>query len=242
MACLLGQSHSRPLSLAINTPQLHANTRIRKSPLSHRHPHHTPSQAAAATPIATTLTPPTLLLGTWITDIPVSDMKSYERQLDLLQISGLPKITAMTLIEGIQLDTDSSSNTISLKFLTVVPFFKVVETYSLAQPSELSRRDLKSGKQRFKAQLLLTTTNSTNNDQQNQQPSSPLEEPTVLVVTSEWRDPNAGKLEERYELVNSNTLQCTSTLEVAAGSATSRRLFKRSTKGWTPKQRWNPLF
>jgi hypothetical protein len=148
----------------------------------------------------------------------------------------------MTLIEGIQLDTDSSlsnSKSISLRFLTVVPFFKVIETYPLAHPIELSRRDLKSGKQRFKAQLLLTTTNN-NNDQH--QLSPPPFEPTVLVVTSEWRDPNAGSLDERYELVSSNILQCTSTLKVTAGSATARRVFKRSTKGWTPKQLWNPLF
>jgi hypothetical protein len=178
-------------------------------------------------------------------DIPSSDMKSYERQLDLLQISGLPKITALTLIEGIQLDIDSSlskskSTTISLRFLTVVPFFQVIETYSVAQPIELSRRDLKSGKQRFKAQLQLTTTTNNNNNVQQQLP--PPLEPTVLIVTSEWRDPNAGNLEERYELVSTDILQCTSTLKVTAGSATARRVFKRSTKGWTPKQRWDPLF
>ena len=61
--------------------------------------------------------------GVWIKDTNRSDLAAYGRALDLMQLNGLQKTTALRLIEGVEIQQDAS--TFSVNFLTVVPFFKV---------------------------------------------------------------------------------------------------------------------
>ena len=64
-----------------------------------------------------------------------------------------------------------------------------------------------------------------------------------LRVSISWAAPNAGSIEETYRLAGAggDTLECLSTVTVAAGSATTRTVYRRSTSGWAPRYRWNPL-
>lgn len=61
--------------------------------------------------------------GVWIKDTNRSDLAAYGRALDLMQLNGLQKTTALRLIEGVEIQQDASK--FSVNFLTVVPFFKV---------------------------------------------------------------------------------------------------------------------
>ena len=65
-----------------------------------------------------------MLAGTWIRDQAASDMKGYGRILELLHLSGLQRTTALQLIEGLEFEQSETGATI--RFLTVVPFFKVI--------------------------------------------------------------------------------------------------------------------
>lgn len=59
------------------------------------------------------------LKGIYLRDNDLSDMSSYERSLDMMQLSGLPKITAMQLIEGLELLPKGDN--VAVKFLTGRP-------------------------------------------------------------------------------------------------------------------------
>ena len=61
--------------------------------------------------------------GVWVKDTSRSDQAAYGRALDLMQLNGLQKTTALRLIEGVEIQQDASN--FSVNFLTVVPFFKV---------------------------------------------------------------------------------------------------------------------
>lgn len=63
------------------------------------------------------------MAGVWIKDTNASDLASYERALDMMGLNGLQKTTALRLIEGLEIKTQGS--TVTVQFLTVVPFFKV---------------------------------------------------------------------------------------------------------------------
>jgi ABC-type transport system involved in cytochrome c biogenesis ATPase subunit len=61
--------------------------------------------------------------GVWIKDTSASDLEAYGRSLDVMGLGGLQKTTALRLIEGLEIVQEGS--TLSVRFLTVVPFFKV---------------------------------------------------------------------------------------------------------------------
>ena len=61
--------------------------------------------------------------GTWIKDTGASDLAAYGRALDLMGLGRLQKTTALRLIEGLEIEQRGSD--IAVRFLTVVPFFKV---------------------------------------------------------------------------------------------------------------------
>lgn len=69
------------------------------------------------------------LSGLWERDASRSDTAGYERTLDVLQLSGLQKVTAR-LIDGI--DIVQSESHYSVNFVTIVPFFRVTEKVSYA--------------------------------------------------------------------------------------------------------------
>ena len=64
-----------------------------------------------------------MFAGIWIRDQAASDMKGYTHMLELLQLSGLQRKTAIQFIEGLELE--QSEGGAKIKFLTVVPFFQV---------------------------------------------------------------------------------------------------------------------
>lgn len=57
--------------------------------------------------------------GVYIKDLAASDMASYERALDLMQLGGIQKLTAMQLIEGIEVE--QRGNEVAVRFLTGGP-------------------------------------------------------------------------------------------------------------------------
>ncbi|GAB4820338.1 hypothetical protein N2152v2_007384 [Parachlorella kessleri] len=89
------------------------------------------------------------MCGVWLKDIEASDMASYDRALQLMQLGGLQRTTAMQLLEGIELERSGAK--VAIRYLTVVPFFKVTEEFSLGHPTGMSRRDLKPGRQQATA-------------------------------------------------------------------------------------------
>lgn len=104
----------------------------------------------------------------------------------------------------------------------MVPFFKVTEAYRLDGPSSMARRDLRGGQQRATAKVT---------------PEG------GLSVEIAWGEPNAGSVSERYSLLEGGAaLECVSTVAVAAGSVTTRTVYRRSTTGWRPRFQWNPLY
>ena len=85
--------------------------------------------------------------GVWIKDTNRSDQAAYGRALDLMQLNGLQKTTALRLIEGVEIQQDSSN--FSVNFLTVVPFFKVHRTAPLHHESSVQWFCRKSSAGRF---------------------------------------------------------------------------------------------
>ena len=62
--------------------------------------------------------------GIWLKDEQASDMKGYERSLThCFKMSGFQKETAMRLFEG--MEVQQAGDEISIRYLTVVPFFQV---------------------------------------------------------------------------------------------------------------------
>jgi hypothetical protein len=102
----------------------------------------------------------------------------------------------------------------------VVPFFKVSEEYVLGSEVSQPRRDLRGGKQRAAA------TPSPNGG---------------LEVQISWGAPNVGGVNEKYSLLDDRTLECLSTVDVRAGSVTTRTVYRKVDGGWRPRLKWNPL-
>jgi hypothetical protein len=102
----------------------------------------------------------------------------------------------------------------------VVPFFKVTEAFQLEGSTSMARRDMRSGSQQATA---------------NVGPDG------SLRVAISWGEPNVGGVTEVYSLgEEAGTLECLSTVAVAAGSVTTRSVFRRSDR-WKPRFSWNPL-
>ncbi|KAI3430893.1 hypothetical protein D9Q98_009302 [Chlorella vulgaris] len=158
------------------------------------------------------------LTGIWIKDAGASDSGSYSRACDLMQLNKLQKTTATQLIEGLELE--QNGRRVAVRFLTVVPFFKVSEEYVLGSEVSQPRRDLRGGKQRAAA------TPSPNGG---------------LEVQISWGAPNVGGVNEKYSLLDDRTLECLSTVDVRAGSVTTRTVYRKVDGGWRPRLKWNPL-
>lgn len=145
-------------------------------------------------------------------------MVSYERALDLLQLTGLQKVTALNLVEGIEIE-QQWGNRIAVRFLTVVPFFKITEIYTLGRTTSMSRRDLRPGSQTALAGI---------------------EPDGTVTVGMQWGEPNAGGVDERFSLLDANTLEVVAEVKVAAGTERTRTIYRRQ-DSWKPKNAWNPL-
>ncbi|KAG7671233.1 hypothetical protein Ndes2526B_g02294 [Nannochloris sp. 'desiccata'] len=160
--------------------------------------------------------PPT---GIFLRDLSRSDMASYERALTLLELGKLQRMTAMQLIEGIELK--HGGQWLSVEFLTVVPFFKVTERYKLGSIVSIPRRDLRPGNQQAEAYV------------------DPVD--GALQLKSSWNEPNAGSVNEKLILSpNGCDLEYVSTLVVPHGTEITRQVYTR-VKEWKPNNTWNPL-
>ena len=157
-------------------------------------------------------------LGTFIRDVAASDMKSYEKTLGLLGLGKIQQLTAIQLIEG--LEVTAQGDNITLKFLTVVPFFNVLERYSLKGSSSFGRRDLRPGHQLGNAAFNANG---------------------ALCLKSTWGEPKAGAMEEVMSLApDGSTLEVIATLTVGGKQESTRQIY-RKVETWNPQKKWNPI-
>jgi hypothetical protein len=146
-------------------------------------------------------------------------MASYERSLTLLELGKLQRMTAMQLIEGIELK--QGGKWLSVEFLTVVPFFKVTERYNLGSTVSIPRRDLRTGNQLAEAYI------------------DPVD--GALHLKSSWNEPNAGSVNEKLSLSpDGKELEYVSTLIVPHGKEVTKQVYTK-VNSWRPKYSWNPL-
>lgn len=62
-----------------------------------------------------------------------------------------------------------------------------------------------------------------------------------LRVSISWAEPNAGGVTEEYRLLDDGAaLECLSTVAVAAGSESTRTVYRRA-DAWRPRFQWSPL-
>jgi len=137
------------------------------------------------------------LQGIWIADYARSSGRA--KLLSAMGLSGLQRVTAEKLIEGVSLSVSSSSSSSNsssnssfvANFLTVVPFFNITEAVPLdGSPVDLPRRDLKPGSATVSVEM--TEAGGTR-----------------FVVVSEWEEGGGSgsvSLRETYKLVKPTEL------------------------------------
>ncbi len=130
-----------------------------------------------------------------------------------MQLNSLQKQAALMLFEGVHITQDTHS--FSVKFLTVVPFFKVTEEFHFHQEAHMARRDLKRGQQ------TATTTAC----------------PEQIVVDITWGPPNAGHVREVYSCPESDMLHLLSSVTVGGRQAQTLQVYRRQDT-WVPKNSW----
>lgn len=145
------------------------------------------------------------LTGLWAKDEARSDLAAYERSLEVLGLSGLQRVTAK-LIDGIEIQQEADS--LSVSFVTVVPFFKVTERIPIGGGgAQMGRRDLRRGKQTAAARPV---------------------DGGVLVEMS-WGEPLAGTLTEEYSLLpDGSGMRVRATTSVGGRSVTADSVYVRS--------------
>lgn len=166
-----------------------------------------PPDASPPTTIARTL------IGTWVADYGASSGRGA--LLTALGLSGLERVTADRLIEGMRITVAGS--TFSCAFLTVVPFFSVTESASLrpgAAPTRGKRRDGKAGTQTVAAAV----------------------DGDSLIITLAWGEPNAATLTETYRLApDGRALTVESAIKRKDGVTAAAKTLYRRTEAWKPR-------
>lgn len=170
--------------------------------------------------------------GIYIRNDSKSEMLNYSRMLSLLELSGIQRMTAINLIEGVEVRVDAAQKKATVTYLTVVPFYNVVETYSLdgGKRTRNKRRDLKGGDMICSAAL------------KNDAPIDSGETNMVLRLDMYWEEPNAGRLLEEMHVARGKEqeLVVRSTVKVKGGTETARIVYSKVEK-FEPKYQWNPL-
>ncbi|KAK9843768.1 hypothetical protein WJX81_005588 [Elliptochloris bilobata] len=87
------------------------------------------------------------ITGRWEKVKDQSELDCYSKQLDLLQIGGIQKATAVKLMNGINIEHSADGMRTEYK-VDKVPFFKHCEEFRLGRETVMGRRDKKSGQQR----------------------------------------------------------------------------------------------
>jgi hypothetical protein len=129
------------------------------------------------------------LAGTWHKLKGRSDVNAYGRALELMGIKGLQKTTAM-LIDG--METHHTEEDFEVFYLTIVPYFKVRESYKFDSEVKQGRRDLRRGQQTAIAR----------------------QKDHVVEVDVRWGPPHAGGAHEKYWLDADGLLHVESTVTV----------------------------
>ena len=137
-----------------------------------------------------------MLAGMWSKVKARSDVEGYGRALALMGVGGIQRATAMA-IDG--MEVNHTEEAFEVFYLTVVPYFKVRESYRFDVQVSLSRRDLRGGKQTAVAQQA---------------------GPRVIVDVS-WPSPHAGEAHEEYWLGDCGCLHVESTVTVNGDSETT---------------------
>ena len=165
------------------------------------------------------------LTGTWLADYAASTNRSA--LLTALGLSGLQRVTAEKLIEGLALSVTGGDRTLSIRYLSVVPFFQVVEALPLDGTSTTQpRRDLRKG-----VQTASVAAGEGGGGQ--------------LVVTLAWPSPSPGVLVETYSPTpgNARELRVRSDLWTTGGpeavnrappTASATTVYRREA-GWVPR-------
>lgn len=151
--------------------------------------------------------------GIWIKDVDASDMAGYAKALDLMQLNTLQKTAALRLFEGLEIVQDERR--LAVRFLTVVPFFKVTESFSFVQPATMPRRDLKPGTQTALAEAA----------------------PDRVTISINWAAPNAGSVMEIYSCPEPDVLRMQSTVQIGAVRKTTVQVYRKQA-AWQPKNSW----
>jgi hypothetical protein len=162
-----------------------------------------------------------------------SELKNYAKMLSLLKLSSLASYTASKLIEGVAVSVDETRTKATVKYLTVVPFFDVEETFALdgMTRTKNKRRDLEDG--------LSTCTATLTNDMPD---GSSDGENLVLRMKMSWEEPNKGGLLEEMHVAKNGELIVRSTVQVRDGTASCRLVYKKVQDGqYRSSFRWNPL-
>ena len=173
-------------------------------------------------------------------------MKGYTRMLELLHLSGIQRTTALQLIEGLEVEQSESSATI--RFLTVVPFFKVhmskVIQFTAAIPCKMHCRDWFSlCKLCICAQVTeeLDFNKEVPQGRRDLRPGKQLARckrlPKGLYVEMNWGEPLAGRLTETYHM-DGNNLYVESSIDVQDGSATAVVVQPQNPRPPMPKLNW----
>ncbi|GBF91799.1 hypothetical protein Rsub_04904 [Raphidocelis subcapitata] len=158
---------------------------------------------------------PADLSGLWAKDEAASDLAAYERSLDLLGLSGLQKLTAK-LIDGMEIRQARGPGawiidpgTLVVSYVTVVPFFRVRESFPLGATAEMPRRDLRPGRQTALARRV----------------------EGGARVEMAWGEPLAGSLVEEYTLLPDGRLRVRATTAVGGRSVTADAVYARARVG-----------
>lgn len=142
-------------------------------------------------------------------------MKGYEHSLEhCFQMTGFQKETAMRLFEG--MEVKQNGDDMSVRYLTVVPFFQVTEHFSFKHKTSMKRRDGRPG-------------------QQTAQPLMQLHRGAAMIL--DWGPPLPGHLEDLYSLegTDGRTLHVRSRTTVEDRTNDTVQVFR-----WAPN--WKPRF
>lgn len=193
------------------------NTRVKWNRFLGR-PHHIPTVAAIGGR-SSTLIEQHRIEGVFIRDDKLSDMGSYEKMTKLMNLGALQTMTAVRLIEGMELRW--KQDLLELSFLTVVPFFQVKEKYRIGQMLPNQRRDLRPGVQLGQAEVDATGS---------------------LQLSSSWEEPYAGSIIERFTaLDDKGILEVESMLCIRGKEERARLIYRKMGAVWQSKYKWNPL-
>jgi hypothetical protein len=161
--------------------------------------------------------------GVFIRDEELSDMGSYEKMTKLMNLGALQTMTAVRLIEGMELRW--KQDLLELSFLTVVPFFQVKEKYKIGQMLPNQRRDLRPGVQLGQAVMDATAAAG-----------------GTLQLSSSWGEPYAGSIIERFTALDEkDILEVESMLCIRGKEERARLIYRKMQTVWEPKHKWNPF-